>query len=77
VHPRLALAMGATAVQSVFGKAMPIGRNRGRMLELPGGARALMTVHPSYLLRIPDPDRKAEEYRRFVEDLRLAKQKLA
>ncbi len=72
VQPQLVVAMGATAAQSVFGKAMPIGRNRGRVLELYNGMSALITVHPSYLLRIPEPDRKEEEYRMFVADLRLA-----
>jgi len=74
VQPRLVVAMGATAAQSVFGKAMPIGRNRGRIMEMLGGTSAIITVHPSYLLRIPEPDRKEEEYRRFVEDLRLARE---
>ena len=72
VQPQLVVAMGATAAQSVFGKAMPIGHNRGRVLEAYNGTRALITVHPSYLLRIPEPDRKEEEYRMFVADLRLA-----
>ena len=31
-----------------------------------------MTVHPSYLLRLPDADAKAREYQRFVEDLKIA-----
>jgi uracil-DNA glycosylase len=31
-----------------------------------------VTVHPSYLLRLPDPEAKALEYQRFVEDLRIA-----
>jgi uracil-DNA glycosylase len=77
VQPRLIVAMGATAAQSVFGKAMPIGANRGRIMTLNGGASALITVHPSFLLRIPEPDRKEEEYRRFVEDLRLARESVA
>ena len=72
VQPRLIVALGATAAQSVFGKAMPIGRNRGRVLEVYNGASALITVHPSYLLRMPEPDRREEEYRLFVDDLRLA-----
>ncbi|MFC5066730.1 UdgX family uracil-DNA binding protein [Flaviflagellibacter deserti] len=75
IRPKFVVAMGATAVQSVFGKAMPIGKNRGHFLEL-GDARALVTVHPSYLLRVPDADRKAEEYARFVEDLRLVRNAL-
>ena len=31
-----------------------------------------MTVHPSYLLRLPDAEAKAREYQRFVDDLRIA-----
>ncbi|MGQ4273341.1 UdgX family uracil-DNA binding protein [Terrihabitans sp. B22-R8] len=73
VRPGLVIAMGATAVQSLFGKAMPIGANRGRILEAPGGQAALITVHPSFLLRVPDAARKAEKYAHFVEDLRLTK----
>jgi uracil-DNA glycosylase len=46
-------------------------------MEIQGGASALITVHPSYLLRIPEPDRKEEEYRRFVEDLRQARDFIA
>ena len=64
--------MGATAAQSVFGKITPIGKNRGRLIDLPDGHKALVTVHPSYLLRLPDPKAKALEYQRFVEDLRIA-----
>jgi DNA polymerase len=72
VQPTLVVAMGATAAQSVFGKAMPIGKNRGRVMDIADGTSAMITVHPSYLLRIPEPGKKEEEYRRFVEDLRLA-----
>jgi DNA polymerase len=72
VQPRLLVAMGATAVRGVFGKTMPIGRNRGHLLELDGGAQGLITVHPSYLLRVEDAD-KEREYVAFVADLRLAK----
>jgi uracil-DNA glycosylase len=32
----------------------------------------LVTVHPSYLLRLPDARAKALEYQRFVDDLRIA-----
>ena len=44
--------MGATAAQSVFGKITPINKNRGRLIDLDDGTRALVTVHPSYLLRL-------------------------
>jgi len=72
VKPMLVVAMGATAVQSVLGKVMPINKNRGPLIDLDEGTRALVTVHPSYLLRLPDEDAKAREYQRFVEDLKIA-----
>jgi uracil-DNA glycosylase family protein len=72
IKPALVVAMGATAAQSVFGKITPINKNRGRLIELDDGIKALVTVHPSYLLRLPDADAKAREYRRFVDDLKIA-----
>jgi DNA polymerase len=72
LKPDLVVAMGATAAQSVFGKITPINKSRGRLIELEDGTRALVTVHPSYLLRLPDEDAKAREYERFVEDLKIA-----
>jgi len=58
--------------QSVFGKITPINKNRGRMIDLADGRKALVTVHPSYLLRLPDPKSKELEYQRFVDDLKIA-----
>jgi probable DNA metabolism protein len=72
IKPDLVVAMGATAAQSVFGKITPINKNRGRLIDLDDGIKALVTVHPSYLLRLPDADAKAREYQRFVEDLKIA-----
>jgi uracil-DNA glycosylase len=72
IKPDLVVAMGATAAQCVFNKLTPIGKNRGRLIDLDDGTKALVTVHPSYLLRLPDEDAKAREYQRFVEDLKIA-----
>ena len=72
IQPDLVVAMGATAAQCVFGKITPINKNRGRLIDLDGGVQALVTVHPSYLLRLPDADAKAREYSRFVGDLKIA-----
>jgi DNA polymerase len=72
IKPTLVVAMGATAAQSVFGKITPINKNRGRLIDMEDGRKALVTVHPSYLLRLPDEDAKAREYDRFVDDLKIA-----
>jgi uracil-DNA glycosylase len=72
IKPELVVAMGATAAQSVFGKITPINKNRGRLIDLTEGVKVLVTVHPAYLLRLPDADAKAQEYARFVDDLKMA-----
>ncbi|WP_298252389.1 UdgX family uracil-DNA binding protein [Bradyrhizobium sp.] len=72
IKPMLVVAMGATAAQGVFGKMMPINKNRGHLIDLDEKTKALVTVHPSYLLRLPDADAKAREYARFVDDLKMA-----
>jgi len=70
LQPRLVVALGATAAQSLVGRPVPIGKNRGETLTLANGLRVFVTVHPSSLLRVPDEaDRKAA-YTHFVEDLR-------
>lgn len=72
LRPKVTVALGATAARSLFGKGMTIGRERGRALRLPDGGEAWITVHPSYLLRLPDEAAKEAEYARFVEDLKMA-----
>jgi uracil-DNA glycosylase len=76
VKPQLIVAMGATAAQSVLGRITPINKTRGRLIDAGEGPRVLVTVHPSYLLRLPDEDAKAREYERFVEDLRIVAARL-
>ena len=70
VQPKAMAAMGATAAHSLFGRPMPVNKNRGRFFDL-GKSKALITVHPSYLLRIQDEKEAEAEYARFVEDLTL------
>jgi uracil-DNA glycosylase len=72
IQPKLVVALGATAAQSVFGKLTPINKNRGRVIELADGVHVLVTVHPSFLLRLPDEDSRHREYARFVADLKIA-----
>jgi DNA polymerase len=67
VKPRLVVALGGTAANALAQRAVSVTRERGPMAfgELPG----FVTVHPSFLLRLPDEDSKAAEYARFVADL--------
>ena len=67
VAPRLVVALGATAVLALAGKALPITANRGETIF--DNRRGYITVHPSYLLRIPDPADKAAATDAFRTDL--------
>jgi uracil-DNA glycosylase family protein len=76
INPRLIVLLGTTAARAVLGRVVTIGRERGRPIEL-GGSTGLVTVHPSYLLRLPDEVSKAREYAAFLADLRRAAELLA
>ena len=71
VKPKIIVALGATAVQGITGKAGTITSLRGKPHELEDGTVLFVTVHPSYLLRMrPDADADVEaEHRRFEQDL--------
>ena len=72
VRPKLTVLMGGSAARGVLGRAVTIGRERGRRLDLPDGGAGFVTVHPSYLLRLPDEAAKVREYAAFVADLQEA-----
>jgi uracil-DNA glycosylase family protein len=71
ISPPLIIALGATAIRGVFGRALPILANRGQLIELTPTVRVLVTVHPSFLLRVP-PEAQDAEYAKFVADLKVA-----
>ncbi|MFD0987843.1 UdgX family uracil-DNA binding protein [Methyloligella solikamskensis] len=70
LRPRLIVALGGTAGLSLFGRQVSVTKERGQIFES-GQARVLLTVHPSYLLRLP-PEERTREYARFVADLTIA-----
>ena len=69
IRPKLLVALGGTAARALTGKDVKITQMRGRTVHLRDGMSVLFTVHPSYLLRLPDAAAQAAEYRRFVDDL--------
>jgi probable DNA metabolism protein len=71
LSPAVTILLGATAGQAVLGRPVAVMKERGKAVELQHGV-AVQTVHPSYLLRVPDPELKEREYERFVADLRVA-----
>ena len=72
VRPGVIVAMGATAVRGVLRRSLPINANRGRLIEIAPDRKAIVTVHPSYLLRLREDRDKKREFGNLVQDLRLA-----
>ncbi|MBX3621493.1 MAG: uracil-DNA glycosylase [Rhizobacter sp.] len=70
VKPRIILAMGRFAVQSLLRSTEPIGRLRGRVHTYQG-VPLVVTYHPAYLLRNP------EDKARAWDDLCLAREVLS
>ncbi|MBI5927531.1 MAG: uracil-DNA glycosylase [Aquabacterium sp.] len=52
VKPKVILAMGRFAVQSLLKSSEPIGKLRGKVHEV-AGVPVIVTYHPAYLLRSP------------------------
>ncbi|MFG6565977.1 UdgX family uracil-DNA binding protein [Sulfitobacter sp. 1A13421] len=77
VQPKLILAMGATAAQSLTGKGAGILKRRGTIEAGPEGIPVLITLHPSYLLRVPDPRVREEAEAQFRSDLAMAARMMA
>ena len=72
LRPELLVCLGATAAQAVLGRAVRILVARGTLLDTPLGPPALLTVHPSSLLRTIDRTHDEADFARFVADLGLA-----
>jgi uracil-DNA glycosylase len=71
--PEVIVAMGATAAHSLFGRATPIGANRGAILQTPlFEPPVLVTAHPSSVLRERNHDARHEALQALSADLRLA-----
>jgi DNA polymerase len=72
VRPRVIVALGATAALALIGKPTPVAKSRQRAIQLSDQAQAVVTYHPSFLLRVPDADAKAQAFAEFVQDLKFA-----
>ena len=77
LRPKLLVLMGGSGARAVLGRPVTVTRERGRRFRLPDGQLAVVTVHPSYLLRIPGEEQKAREYEAFVRDLAMVRELMA
>jgi DNA polymerase len=73
VRPTVIVCLGASAAQSVLGKKVSIGSERGRLVARPAGQVAI-TYHPSAVLRAPEESAQRQLFTALVEDLSMVKQ---
>ncbi|MDY8111013.1 UdgX family uracil-DNA binding protein [Fulvimarina sp. 2208YS6-2-32] len=71
IKPKLIVALGASAAQAVLGKSVTIRDTRSRLIDLTAETRLLVTVHPSYILRLPDKAAQERERGAFQADMAL------
>jgi uracil-DNA glycosylase family 4 len=65
LRPKIMLAVGRIAAQSLLGTQAPLGRLRGEVHRF-GDTPLVVTYHPAYLLRTPAEKRKAWEDLKFA-----------
>ena len=76
VRPKVTLALGGTAALGVLNRKVAVTQERGQRLSLSDGSAAMITVHPSYLLRIPDAEARVRERAAFIHDLKAVRELL-
>jgi uracil-DNA glycosylase family protein len=77
VRPRVVVCLGATAARAVLGGEVRIGEVRGRVLRegrdgSPLRAPAIVTEHPSAVLRVREAPAREAAFDRLVDDLAAA-----
>ncbi|HEY4201881.1 MAG TPA: UdgX family uracil-DNA binding protein [Devosiaceae bacterium] len=77
VKPKVVVALGATAAQSLLGHSVTISRSRGQPIALEDGSTLFVTIHPSFLLRMVDRSAVEAERAQFEADLAQVRDFLA
>ena len=70
VRPRVVVAMGATAAQTLLGPTFRLTKHRGEVFSSELAPKIIATVHPSSILRAPDDETRHREMSHFIQDLR-------
>ncbi len=73
LRPELIVCLGATAAKQVVGHDVKVTQVRGDFLDTEWKVPALITVHPSSLLRAPAEADRERDFQLFLDDLRKIK----
>jgi len=73
VKPKLIVALGATAVFALSGERKPLSQLRGKPITMQGEVVLYPTIHPSFLLRLPDEAERKRQHTIFIEDMQMVR----
>ena len=76
VRPRVVVCLGATAAQALLGSHVRVTKDRGRLMPADFAERAMVTVHPSSILRAPDDEQRRKDRQGLVRDLSVVAEAL-
>src|SRR5580704_5068880 len=71
VRPQVIVCLGATAAQALLGSQFRLTKHRGEVFPTEYGP-VTATIHPSAILRMPEPEARAAEIASLADDLRFA-----
>ena len=71
VRPKVLVALGATAAQSLLGRQFRVTKQRGTPIESELAPHVVATVHPSSILRQETDKDRAAAMKDFVADLKV------
>lgn len=73
VRPKLVVALGATATLALTGSGRSLMHRRGAIEQGRSGHPVLLSLHPAFILRTPDRQRRVSLEANLVDDLRKAR----
>jgi uracil-DNA glycosylase len=75
IQPKVIVALGGTAAQTVLGRSVRVMQERGHFIPVES-REAFITIHPSAILRLRESGERHEEFGRFVAEMKMVLQKL-
>ena len=70
LRPEIIVCLGATAAQSLLGRAFRVTASRGEIFPFRPAQFAVATVHPSSILRMRDEESRHTAMQDFINDLK-------
>jgi uracil-DNA glycosylase len=69
VQPEVIVCLGATAAKALIGPGFRVSRQHGELMESPWARQVTATLHPSAVLRMPDPAAREQAMQEMIADL--------